>query len=245
MMCDFSFKHYTDTLKEWREEGYIFKTFNNYKSYDKKQIVLRHDIDVSLDSALSMATTEKILGIKSTYMVLVNSSFYNPFSENNINIIKTISEYHDIGVHYDPLVLPENKYSGSRTVMLYAELLEKFIGYNVNISCEHNPIMGKKADIEMINKLGSDYRINNANLLVNARYISDSGMNWREGCFCQHLGKHENIQVLTHPELWVNRNYDEMCDELLDYSIKKETFLFSSLKDNRKIYIERIKTKEN
>jgi hypothetical protein len=36
----------------------------------------------------------------------------------------------------------------------------------------------------------------------NYKYISDSGMNWRESCFCNHIGKWDKMEILTHPEWW-------------------------------------------
>jgi hypothetical protein len=42
-----------------------------------------------------------------------------------------------------------------------------------------------------------------------AKYISDSGARWREGCMCEHIGKHQKLIVLTHPEWWFGNHIGE------------------------------------
>ena len=89
--CDFSIRHYKEVLKHAKKR-YSFLTFSEF-SKSKKQnnvILLRHDIDYSIDKAFEMAKIESKLGIKSTYFVLLRSSFYNPYSIVNTSQLKKI-----------------------------------------------------------------------------------------------------------------------------------------------------------
>jgi hypothetical protein len=36
------------------------------------------------------------------------------------------------------------------------------------------------------------------------KYLSDSGGRWREGCFCEWIGKEDLLFVNTHPVWWYN-----------------------------------------
>jgi hypothetical protein len=35
---------------------------------------------------------------------------------------------------------------------------------------------------------------------VGFKYLSESSMNWREGCFCQHIDEYRLLNVAIHPE---------------------------------------------
>lgn len=55
-----------------------------------KYVILRHDIDYSLDSALALARVEQKLGVSSTYFVLLTSDFYNPASKGSLEKLRAI-----------------------------------------------------------------------------------------------------------------------------------------------------------
>ena len=68
-MSNFTFNHYKDTLHLALSKKYKFlkcEQYNLIKEYDKV-IIMRHDIDFSLDNALKFAQIENELGIFSTY----------------------------------------------------------------------------------------------------------------------------------------------------------------------------------
>ena len=49
----------------------------------ERQIIWRHDIDMSVHRAYSLAKLERGLGVKSTFFILPHSEFYNFFIEKN------------------------------------------------------------------------------------------------------------------------------------------------------------------
>ena len=53
-------------------------------------VILRHDIDYSLDKAVALAELERELGVSSTYFVLLTSEFYNLLSKDNLSKISKI-----------------------------------------------------------------------------------------------------------------------------------------------------------
>lgn len=54
----------------------------DYKRHNRG-LILRHDIDESIDFAYELYLAEKANGIKSTFYVLLTSDLYNPFSLKN------------------------------------------------------------------------------------------------------------------------------------------------------------------
>ena len=57
--CDFSLRHYKEVL-EYAKKRYSFLTFSEFSKSKKKTniILLRHDIDYSIDKALEIAKLE-------------------------------------------------------------------------------------------------------------------------------------------------------------------------------------------
>src|SRR4029079_5957172 len=68
---------------------------------------------------------------------------------------------------------------------------------------------------------------------TDVHYISDSGMNWREECFCRHKMEYDKMQILVHPEWWIcsgNRyNIIDECTENEIRRVRKETSEWKSI----------------
>ena len=75
MKNSFTYKNFIKVLKKAKKNGFSFSKFS--KNFDKKSkvILLRHDIDLSLEKALKMAEIESQLNLISTYFLRVNSTF--------------------------------------------------------------------------------------------------------------------------------------------------------------------------
>lgn len=98
---DFTLNGYQELLKLAISENYNIVFYEDLGVFNKEMII-RHDIDFSLEKALEIAQLEYNMGVKSTYFVLISSPFYNLYSDANSVIIKSILGYgHKIGLHFD------------------------------------------------------------------------------------------------------------------------------------------------
>jgi len=77
---------------------------------------------------------------------------------------------------------------------------------------------------------------------IKIKYISDSGRNWRENCFCQHIGKFDNIQILIHPLHWVlaGESYNDNLREYEKFHKNMMKVEFDDMIDLRKKYIQKL-----
>lgn len=192
MNCQFSLNHYVECIELAEQEGYKIKRVCDYNNEDKKVILLRHDIDFSLKYALELAKLEYQIGIKSSYYVYLHSWGYNALAPESMDIIKKISKMgHEIGLHYDSRYLLHCEGN-----IIHDLIHEKEITFS-----QHNP--------GMTDKLNND--VNSLPL----KYISDSGRNWREGCMCEHIGKHNKLHILVHPIWWVGKSRGGSRDETI------------------------------
>lgn len=185
---------------------------------------MRHDVDLDLMSTLQMAIEETRDDIKSTYFFMLENDFYNVFSPSAFLIISSIRELgHEIGIHYNPKT-PES---------LMFEFKKIFKLKNPKLTAHKPATTGEYWANEY---KPEDYK-----------YLSDSGMNWREGCFCQHLDE-PKLYVNTHPEWWTNwrfNRYDTINDLAQSKHLDINSKLFKFLEWVENEYLPKIRKGEN
>jgi len=178
MSCSFDLGHYRELLEAAQAGGYRFAFFD--RPPEAGTVILRHDVDLSLDAALTMAELEADAGAAATYFLLTRSEFYNLDSPSGTAAIERLRDTgHRVGLHavwphvdrddrFDPVLAwhnPDPDYM--------REPVEGFV----------NVMEAPWADV----------------------YRSDSNQHWRQGCPHEELaaGTFERLQLLTHPEIWV------------------------------------------
>ena len=75
MSCGFTLGHYRELLHAARSGGYRFAHFDEPPR--RGDLLLRHDVDLSLDAAVQMAELEAEEGVSATYFLMTESVFYN------------------------------------------------------------------------------------------------------------------------------------------------------------------------
>jgi len=178
--CDFSLRHYRQILDAAREGGYRFAFFD--APPEESDLLLRHDVDLSLEAAVEMAELEAEEGVATTYLLMTRSVFYNLASRDGERAIGRLRELgHQVGLHaihpnveldgrFDPVVAWHNPEPEFMTA----------------------PIDG------VVNVMEPTY-------FDPATYRSDSNHRWRSGCPHDALraGELPWLQLLVHPEIWV------------------------------------------
>lgn len=222
MGCDFSLKHYNEIIMLVKEAGYKSGFLKN--EIKGKEIIIRHDVDLDLDTALEMAKIESSLGMVGSYYIWINSPFYNIFENRYTKIINEIIALgHEIGLHFD-----ETAYSceSPKEMLFYIEKECKIINEYFNINIEsvsfHRPSeMVLNGDLV----LGKYINTYSNKHFKQYKYISDSKGLWRDGCICKRFSTldSEKIQLLTHPIWWKEEsmNNQERLKEFLEFKLKK------------------------
>lgn len=205
---DFTYDAYRGLIQTLRTFEYGVISYHS-KEDNKRSVILRHDIDYSLEKSLKLAKLEKEEGIKSTYFVLVTSDFYNPFSAKNAEIIHQIMNYgHEIGLHFDEMAYPQWSCADQLTerILGEAKLLREITGTNVKVVSMHRPsstALEENLEIPgMINSYGRQF-------FVGFKYISDSRHRWREDPDdVISSGKWLKLHILTHAFWYNDRKVD-------------------------------------
>ena len=208
-------------IRSLADNGYEFCSYENYP-IDGPCVILRHDIDYSLEQALRMAKLENSLGVQSTFFVLLTSNFYNPASSCSYKILhEIISLGHHVGLHFD-----ETAYNYAENKLEYyirkeTRILSDLLDVNINSFSLHRPnsiTLETALSIPgLINSYGNEF-------FVKFKYLSDSRRNWREPVESIITSKQfSRLHILTHA-FWYHTDDIALKESLLDFieSAKEE-----------------------
>jgi len=180
LSCIFDLEHYRDLLQAAKTGGYRWAGFDGPP--EPGVVILRHDVDLSLDAAIAMAEVEVQEGAWSTWFMMTRSVFYNLDSSEGERALGRLRELgHRIAHH---------------AVYPHIDLDDRFdpviAWHNPEPEYMRTPVSGAA------NVMGPPF-------FEPEHYRSDSNQRWREGCPHDPLerGEFEWLQLLTHPEIWV------------------------------------------
>ncbi|MGI5977547.1 MAG: hypothetical protein ACOX68_07620 [Candidatus Limivicinus sp.] len=194
---DFDYKSYRGLIDMLREGGYVIADYHSYEKYPRC-VILRHDIDTSIEKAVEMAELEASLGVSSTYFVLLSSELYNTASKRSKEGLKRIAGLgHELGLHYDETVygdIPAAEVISS--IKKEADILSSLLDREITTVSMHRP---SKKTLEsnlqipgMINSYGDVF-------FRGFKYLSDSRCRWREPVEeIIKSGTYSRLHILTH-----------------------------------------------
>jgi hypothetical protein len=177
--CDFSLAHYRELIRAAQRGDYRFAFFD--REPREGDLLLRHDVDLSLEAAVALAKVEAELGAQATYFLMTESVFYNLDSSVGRATIAALRDLgHRIGLH---AVYPR------------AALDDRFDP----VIAWHNP-----EPAYMQAPVAGVVNVMQEGFFAPATYRSDSNQHWRSGCPHEALAAGELpwLQLLTHPEIW-------------------------------------------
>jgi hypothetical protein len=178
--CPFTLSHYRMLLEQAQAGGYRFAGFD--EAPRAGDLILRHDVDLSLEAAVALAEVEAEVGASSTWFLMTRSVFYNLDSSRGEWALERLAHLGGRIAHH--------------AVWPHVDLDERFEA----LVAWHNP----EPDYMSLPIDGA------ANVMAPPwfdpdHYRSDSNQRWRSGCPHEALarGEFEWLQLLTHPEIWV------------------------------------------
>lgn len=232
----FIYSEYGRLLNHLIEKGYSIDGYDNYER-SGYSVILRHDIDISMDKAVQMAQFEKSLGrgITSTYFVLISSDFYNVFSKHSERCINEIRKCgHAIGLHFD-----EKRYFSDGDLWSKEEVIEKIL-YEKNLA---EAMLG--IEIKSVSMHTPSRRTLDENLeipgMINSyshiffrdfKYVSDSYHRWREDIWdIIENDAPRRLHILTHA-FWYNDIPKTRNESFLEYINEGKEYRCSLIEKN-------------
>lgn len=209
---DYSLKSYSDTLRAYLDAEYKVTSFQGYlESPTKRHMVLRHDIDNTIEQALRVARVDAEAGCTSTFFLRVHAQGYNLLSLPSLRIIQEMESLgHEVQLHLEGGL---NEWLGGSNLDWadrQRSAFEAALGRSLGGFSSHEP--ARMGGVEFANSLlehWSDsvtyHAYEERFMMPNMKYLSDSSGRWREGHFGEWVGKEPLMQVLTHPFWWFEK----------------------------------------
>lgn len=179
-MRDFTVAKYEALLKAAIDTGYTLTSYEDYissKEENKKQFILRHDVDDLPENSLRTAQLEHSLGAKGTYYFRVVKQSLKP------EVIQKIAALgHEIGYHYEDMALCGGKQEKAFAhFKKYLAVFRQF--YPVSTICMHgsplskwdNRLLWKHYNYKELGILAEPYFDTDFNKVL---YITDTGRQW-------------------------------------------------------------------
>lgn len=230
---EFTYDAYGNLVSKLKEYGYQFASYHDYMSLEKC-VIMRHDIDYSLQKSVKLAKFEHQLGIKSTYFVLLSSPFYNIVSKDAIKMIKKIQNAgHEIGLHFDELNYDESEYDeiGGVEKAIYREidLISSILDCNIRSVSMHRP---SPKTLQANYDLGMIVNSYSKEFFEGFKYVSDSRRRWRENVDeVISCGLYNKLHILTHA-FWYDKKENTLEATIKNFIAKAGLERYEILESN-------------
>lgn len=214
-MTEFAYRDYLHLLRTIRSTGRLTDFRSVLNDQPDRYVVLRHDVDFTIERAYRLAKIEHDEGVQSSYFIMVDSEFYNAFSPRHTALLREMAAMgHHVGLHYQS---PEGEHGDEailNDIQYKLQLLSGITGRPADRFSYHRPSradLTRALDADIVNAYAPAFFTYYAGEApagpLNVKYISDSMGQWN---FTQPFTRpdeaffaaHERVQILAHPCWW-------------------------------------------
>ncbi|MBQ9135816.1 MAG: hypothetical protein IJX66_06970 [Lachnospiraceae bacterium] len=242
----FSFDDYREILRIINSTG----RYTNYKDALKKDrfILMRHDVEYSVERAYNLSKVEDSMDFTSTYFFQWTNNSYNILSRKNMDIVKDMHERgHVIGLHYALNGMTDME-QVRKQIVKEINILSEMFGFQVDTFSVHRPskdILRENIKLPgIINAYQDDFFTFAENVTedtpVAVKYLSDANHIWRYGYPDEkNILGHDKVQILTHPFAWTKQGHDNF-DNYKTLVTEKTEEVIHSINNECKDFVEYI-----
>ncbi len=180
-------------------------------------IIMRHDVEYSVERAYELAKVEESMDFTSNYFFQWTNNSYNILSRKNMDRIKDMHERgHNIGLHFALNGLTDMEQVKKRIVQ-EVNILSEMFGFPITQFSVHRPskdVLRENIKLPgIINAYQDEFFTFGENVTedtpVAVKYLSDANHIWRYGYPDEkNILGHDKVQILTHPFAWTRHGYD-------------------------------------
>lgn len=227
-----SYKVYRKIIRDIQKTG---KECKYNEALERNEfLIMRHDVEFSLERAYKLSIVESEMNFTSTYFVQITNNSYNALSKRSIQMMRDMaSRGHIIGLHYhlngqtEALAVRD----GIRDQL---RIMSEMVGFPIDTYSLHRPtkeVYYYKIRIDgTYNAYGPEfftYAENvKENTALNVKYLSDSKHRWNYGYpDYETFMKYPKIQLLLHPFSWTEEGYDNLNNFKSLIHEKQETLI--------------------
>ena len=211
----FSFDDYKEIIR-------IIKSTDRYMDYHKaltsdKFILMRHDVEYSVERAYELAKVESSMDFTSTFFFQWTNNSYNILSRKNKDLIKDMHERgHTIGLHFALNGMTDMEQI-RKQIAKEMDILNSMFEFKMDTFSIHRPskdVLRENIKLPgIINAYQDEFFTFAENVTestpVSVKYLSDANHIWRYGYPDEkNILENDKVQILTHPFAWCKKGYD-------------------------------------
>ncbi|MBO4988569.1 MAG: hypothetical protein J6C63_06980 [Lachnospiraceae bacterium] len=211
----FSYEDYKKIIR-------IIKSTERYMDYHKaltsdKFILMRHDVEYSVERAYELAKVESSMDFTSTFFFQWTNNSYNILSRKNKDLIKDMHERgHTIGLHFALNGMTDMEQI-RKQIAKEMDILNSMFEFKIDTFSIHRPskdVLRENIKLPGIINAYQDEFFTFAenvteNTPVSVKYLSDANHIWRYGYPDEkNILENDKVQILTHPFAWCKQGYD-------------------------------------
>lgn len=211
----FSYEDYKKIIR-------IIKSTERYMDYHKaltsdKFILMRHDVEYSVERAYELAKVESSMDFASTFFFQWTNNSYNILSRKNKDLIKDMHERgHTIGLHFALNGMTDMEQI-RKQIAKEMDILNSMFEFKIDTFSIHRPskdVLRENIKLPGIINAYQDEFFTFAenvteNTPVSVKYLSDANHIWRYGYPDEkNILENDKVQILTHPFAWCKQGYD-------------------------------------
>ncbi|MDO4294395.1 MAG: hypothetical protein Q4C65_14375 [Eubacteriales bacterium] len=180
-------------------------------------VIMRHDVEYSVDRAYALAKVESSLDFTSTWFFQWTNNSYNILSRRNQDLIRDMHERgHVIGLHYALNGLTDMQ-EVRRQIQKEIDILSEMFGFPITQFSVHRPsadVLRENIKLPGILNAYQDEFFTFAERVepdtpLRVKYMSDANHIWRYGYPDRdNITGYDRVQILTHPFAWSKKGYD-------------------------------------
>ncbi|MBO5166208.1 MAG: hypothetical protein IJ405_09510 [Lachnospiraceae bacterium] len=240
----FSFEDYKEIIR-------IIKSTGRYANYKEalnrdKFILMRHDVEYSVERAYNLSKVEASMDFTSTYFFQWTNNSYNILSRKNMDMVKDMHERgHEIGLHYALNGMTDME-QARKQIVKEINIISEMFGFKVDTFSVHRPskdILRENIKLPgIINAYQDEFFTFAENVTADTqiavKYMSDSNHTWRYGYPDEkNILGHGKVQILTHPFAWTKEGYDNF-DNYKTLVTEKTEEVIHSINNECKDFVE-------
>jgi len=229
---EFSLAGYSSLLAALKRAGFELQPLRRLGDPDGPAAFLRHDIDIHARGVDAIGRIEEHAGASATYFVALTQPYNPAYPSNRVVLRELVALGHSIGLHYDLTTYPADLEAARDHLMREVRWLESLVESPVEAICMHKPwdglpdIFAVDVPEGLLNPASEEFG--------SVRYVSDSCRAWRDETLldCLRTPPASNLQLNTHPELWLGAAGDDR------HRFLEVTLVASSTADAREFLLE-------
>lgn len=211
----FSYNDYREIIRIIKSTGLQ----SDYASalHKDKFIIMRHDVEYSVERAYALAKVETSMDFTSTFFFQWTNNSYNLLSRKNRDLICDMHERgQKIGLHFALNGMTDMQ-DVRRQIVREMHMLSEMLGFEISEFSVHRPspsVLAENIKLPgIINAYQDEFFTFSDNVredsVLAVKYMSDANHIWRYGYPDEAaiLG-HDKVQILTHPFAWTKKGYD-------------------------------------